>query len=156
MKAVAQGYALDTSWLVEEARVVALFSGGGWVETRQAAGCEGCSARGGCSSTILLRWNRSPRLALYTDEPLRLGDMIKVGVPSGNFLKAATMLYGFPLVAAILAGGVAEWLTGAGHGSVPLAFVGGLGLGVVLGRYFLRRRQKHYHPQLLAIIGSPS
>lgn len=151
MKAFEKECASEASWLVEEAKVVALFSGGGWVETRQRAGCDGCSASGGCSSAVLSRWRRSPRLALHTNEPLHLGDSVKVGIPSGLFLKATMALYGIPLATAILAGGVAEWLTIAGHGGVPLAFAGGLMLGVVLSRYLLRRHQKYYRPRLLAI-----
>ncbi len=139
-----------SGWLVEEARVLALFDGGAWVETDAEKGCGGCSARHGCGSRLLSSRRSAPRLALYTDETLRVGDRIRIGLPAARFLQGALIVYGGPLLTAILAGGLAEWLTAPGSNSVPLAFVAGLALGVLGSRHALRIRQRRYLPRLIA------
>lgn len=140
-----------SAWLEEEGRVVALFPGGGWVETTRGGMCSGCSARHGCGSALLSRFKRTPRLAIHTDAPLRLGDSVTVGVPSGRFLKAALTVYGLPLIVGVLAGGVAEQVTAAGHFSVPLLFVAGLLIGALISRFQLHRQRHFYRPRLLNV-----
>ncbi|SDL70748.1 positive regulator of sigma(E), RseC/MucC [Modicisalibacter muralis] len=141
----------EASWLEERARVVATFAGGAWVETEAKAGCGGCAARQGCASGFLARWRRTPRLALLTDTQLHVGERVTIGLPAGRFLQGALIVYGWPLLLAIVAGGVAERLSAPGHVSVPLAFAGGLALGLLASRLQLRRHQRRYRPCLLGI-----
>lgn len=151
MKATAGQSRAETDWLEERARVVAVFTGGAWVETEPKAGCSGCAAQQGCASGLLARWRRTPRLALLTDDRLHVGERVTIGLPAGRFLQGALIVYGWPLLLAIIAGGLAERLSSAGHISVPLAFVGGLILGLLASRFQLHRHQRHYRPCLLSI-----
>lgn len=119
------------SMVTEQARVVEPGGGGAWVELAAAGGCRQCSARHGCGNALLARWGgaRSRRLWVQCDQPLQRGDRITVALPASRFLGGTAMLYGLPLMVALLLGGLAEWLAGAGHALVPLAFLGGLVLG---------------------------
>lgn len=138
-------------WLEERARVVALSTDGAWVETVPKTSCNGCAARRGCASGLLTRWRRTPRLALSTDEKLHVGDSVIIGLPAGRFLQGALIVYGWPLSLAIVAGGLAESLTSAGHFSVPLSFFAGLLAGLLVSRLQLRSHQRRYRPYLLGI-----
>lgn len=138
-------------WLEEEALVVATFAGGVWLETQRRSGCGGCTVQG-CGSGLLARWRRSPRLPLPTRVSLNIGDRVRVGVPAHGFLYSAATVYGGPLLAAILAGGMTEWLTAPGHVGVPLAFAGGLLLGWLASRQWLHRSRWRYRPVLLAVL----
>lgn len=151
VKATAGQSHTEADWLEERARVVAIFTGGAWVETEPKAGCNGCAAQQGCASGLLARWRRTPRLALLTDERLHVGERVRIGLPAGQFLRGALIVYGWPLLLAIVAGGLAERLSSVGHVSVPLAFIGGLALGFFASRFQLRRHQRHYRPYLLSI-----
>lgn len=137
-----------THWLVERACVVDRFNGGVWVETQQQ-GCRGCSAQG-CGRGLLARGRRPARLSLHTEASLGLGDEVQVGVPATGFLQGALAVYGWPLLVAFLAGGVAERLMSPGHGAVPLAFMAGLLLGSLASRWRLSRHARRYRPVLLA------
>lgn len=141
----------EAGWLEESARVVAIFPGGAWVETQPSPGCDGCTARQGCASGLLARLRRTPRLALHTNERLYVGERVRIGLPAERFLQGALIVYGWPLLMAIAAGGLTERLSAAGHISVPLAFVGGLALGLFASHVQLRRQQGHYRPCLLFI-----
>lgn len=143
-------------WLEESGRVVGTFAGGAWVVSESRAGCGGCAVRQGCGSSLLTRWRRTPRLALHTDQALEIGDRVRVGIPARRFLQGALIVYGWPLLLAICAGGITEGATSPGHVSVPLAFVAGLALGLLASRYQLRCRQRHYRPCLLAIESPPA
>lgn len=135
-------------WLEERGVVVALFAGGAWIEAQPQGGCSGC-AKQGCGTGLLAR-RRPSRLAVHTDVSLRVGDRVRLGMPTKSFLQAALIVYGLPLLAAILAGGFAETTLPSGYVTVPLAFVGGLLAGCLMSRYLLQRHQRQYQPILLA------
>lgn len=135
-------------WLVERARVVDTFRGGVWVEAQQQMGCSGCAAQG-CGRGLLARWRRPARLALRTEAALSIGDEVRVGVPDTGFLYSALVIYGWPLLAALLMGGLAEQLVPVGHVTVPLSFLAGLALGMIASRWQLRRNAHRYSPVLL-------
>lgn len=136
-------------WLEESAIVVDFFPGGVWVETSGSQGCFGCKASS-CSTRWLSRWIPAPRLAVETELILSVGDQVRVGVPSRAFLQGALTMYGWPLLLAMAAGGVAEWLTSPENPFVPILFAGGLLLGMLTGRWHSRRRSRFYCPVLLA------
>nr|WP_299241931.1 SoxR reducing system RseC family protein [uncultured Halomonas sp.] len=136
-------------WLEERGVVVALFAGGAWVEARSQSGCNGCT-RSGCG-TGLLRRRRPSNLAVYTDTPLCIGNRVRLGISSTRFLHGTLIVYGLPLLTAVLAGGLAEMLLSPGQLAVPFAFAGGLFVGCLLSRHQLQRHQRRYQPILLAV-----
>ncbi|WP_227368419.1 SoxR reducing system RseC family protein [Halomonas sp. M20] len=136
-------------WLEERGVVVALFAGGAWVEARSLSGCNGC-AKTGCGTGLLTR-RRSSRLALYTDAGLCIGNRVRMGISPKSFLQGALIVYGLPLLTAVLAGGLAETLLSPGPLAVPFMFAGGLLGGCLLSRHQLQRHHRRYQPILLAV-----
>lgn len=140
----------ERAWLEEGAHVIGVFSGGVWVEAAPQRECYHCAARG-CGRGLLARWRRPAQLRLYTTAVLSIGDRVRVGVPAEGFLHGALVVYGWPLLLAIMAGGLAEQWVPPGHVGVPLAFIAGLALGCFASRWQLRWHSRGYRPVLLAV-----
>ncbi|MHB0774034.1 SoxR reducing system RseC family protein [Halomonas sp. WWR20] len=137
----------------QEGHVVAVRDGQAWIETQRRSGCEGCQARSGCGQGILSQWRRKAhRLSIDCgDTPLAVGDHVTLGVEERVYLRGVVLLYGAPLLVAILLGGIAERWAGSGTLLVPGGFALGLGIGF-LGVYWHSRRETSrtlYRPKLL-------
>ncbi|GGX81130.1 hypothetical protein GCM10007160_05500 [Litchfieldella qijiaojingensis] len=140
------------SSLIEEARVVEPFAGGAWVEVSRPSSCRRCAARQGCGAGLLARWRSSgavQRLAVHSEHPLQVNDRVYLALPASKFLQGTLMVYGIPLGAALLAGGLAETLLSVGHAMVPLAFAIGLAAGWAVVQWHGRRHVASFRPRLL-------
>lgn len=122
------------------ARVVALEAGLAWLEPEQTSSCGGCSAAGLCGAkgigTLASRLE-ARRFPLPNDADLAVGERVIVGISERALLKASATAYGLPLIAALGAAGVAQWL--AGSDAITMAtMVAGLGLGLIGARWGAR------------------
>ncbi|WP_048308100.1 SoxR reducing system RseC family protein [Halomonas sp. PR-M31] len=136
-------------WLEERGIVVELFEGGAWVEAQARSGCGSCT-KSSCGTGLLARRHPS-RLALHTNALLQVGDRVCLGLSVKSFLSGTLIVYGLPLLGAVLAGGLAETMISSGHVAVPFAFAGGLLAGCSISRHRLLRHQRQYQPILLAV-----
>lgn len=107
---------------LESARVVAVETGGAWLETGVQRGCANCREGRGCGVSIFQRLFRLPRHRVFlpTDEPLSVGDHVVIGLAQRALLIASLWLYLAPL-AGLLVSAVtmdllfsSEWLTAVG------------------------------------------
>ncbi|MFC3283678.1 SoxR reducing system RseC family protein [Litchfieldella rifensis] len=137
--------------LIEEARVVEPFSGGAWVEVVKRSSCQQCTARQGCGGGLLARFRpvRAQRVAVASERALREGERVQVALPATRFLQGALVVYGVPLMTALLAGGLAEAILNVGHAVVPLAFASGLAAGWGGVQWHERRHGARFRPRLL-------
>lgn len=152
--------------LTEPGRVVGLEGETVWVETLRSSACGKCSARAGCGHDLLnraapgtsrgiVRARRGPDLAA----PLAIDDAVTLSLPETSFLKAASLLYLLPLVAAVVAAGAAglflappDGSQGAADLAVAGGAAGGLGLGLLGVRVLGKRAgaDAGFEPQITA------
>ena len=129
----------------ERARVLDPFDGGGWVRTEAEAGCARCAAGQGCGSGTLGRLigDRLTRVEVASEEPLRAGALVEIGIDERVLSLAAAVVYGVPLLA-LLAGAA----IGASLGT-DVAAAGGALLGLLAGSLVARRFARALAPQAL-------
>lgn len=131
-----------------------------WVETIQASACAACAGEQGCGQRLLSKLTGKTTLIRvltgeHTDALLRVGDVVRIGIPESVVVGGSLLVYSAPLVG--LLGGA--WLGQTLFVSdiwVALMAVAGLlaaGLGV---RFFawLARNQSDLQPVLLS--GQPT
>jgi len=151
--------------LTETGRVVGLDGDTAWVETLRQGTCGACSARSGCGHGLLNSARPGSSRALVRARvgqdligELRLQDSVELALPERSFLRAASLVYATPLIAAIGAALAAErWLArgAATAASTDLATVlgaaGGLVAGFLAVRWLGRRRPAtEYLPTITA------
>lgn len=120
----------------EPGRVVAVEGKQVWVETIQQSSCGGCAAKSTCGQGLVAKYTSGKRnhIRLVTDQSLRVGDQVVLGIPENTLLKSAFLAYGLPLLLFIAAAGVADSLFGA-----PEPWVIGIGiLALCLGFVLVR------------------
>ncbi len=129
--------------LTETGRVVALDGEAVWVETLRGSACGRCAARSGCGHDLMNRLSaggsrgivRARRAAGFV-MPLEVHDSVTLALPETSFLKAASVLYLFPLVLTVAGALSADFLlgdAGAGQGLADLLVVLGAASGLAAG-----------------------
>lgn len=121
---------------------------------RQSA-CGGCAGESSCST--LGAWStRTLRLRTTNTLGAVPGDLVEVELPDRTLLIAALLLYGLPLTALFLGGGLAVWTAGALDLPANPAFLLGAGAGVAAAW----RAARAIHPtgaiRMVARCGPPS
>ena len=112
--------------ILERARVERVAAPYAWVQCESQAGCQRCAAGKGCGAGLfagLLRGRLSHVKAVFR-EPLKVGDLVMIGIAESALLGAAILLYIIPLVGLF----VVAWLGGVAYpGNKELAvFIGGV------------------------------
>ncbi|EPC03916.1 hypothetical protein L861_01050 [Litchfieldella anticariensis FP35 = DSM 16096] len=141
----------QSSYLIEEARVVQPYAGGALVEISRPSSCQRCEARQGCGSGLLARWRQgnAQRFNVNSAHPLQAGDRVYLSLPASRFLQGTLVVYGIPLGLALLAGGVTEMFLSAGHMAVPLTFALGLAVGWGIVQWHEHHHAASFRPRLL-------
>jgi len=105
-----------------------------------AAACPRCAAGKGCGAGLLADAGRQRQVEATVIEGLQLheGDLVEVALAPDNLLRAALIVYGLPMAGAILAALLAYALS-LGDVGAAAAALAGLTLGLLLGRWRLRR-----------------
>lgn len=103
----------------EQGRVVAVGSGFVRVEVVRQSSCSSCTAQQGCGQHLVEKYKPSLSFSCInaiTPLALRKGDRVVVGIPEGSLLKAASLIYLFPLSLMMMGvwfaslAGMADWL----------------------------------------------
>ncbi|VEN72634.1 Fis family transcriptional regulator [Candidatus Desulfarcum epimagneticum] len=97
-----------------------------WAKVDRAGGCEGCSQKGACG---IGAGGKSVEVEAVNEAGARVGDLVLIDVKSASVLKAAFLLYVFPILA-MLAGAV------IGHRSPPFFQLGPSALSAIFGFSF--------------------
>lgn len=140
----------------EMARVVAC-EDSGWirVEVEVKSACNHCDNNDSCGTSAVAKAfsSKSQQFSILSDKTYPIGEWLKIGLPESVILKAAALVYLFPLIGFFLGAFVANSLL---MSSDMLAFVLGLlggGFAWVLARKKASRMEKSAQPVILAYIG---
>jgi sigma-E factor negative regulatory protein RseC len=109
------------------------------VDVEAAAVCARCASGRGCGAGILTARQGVRRLDVAVQESgdLAAGDIVSVELAPGRVLRAALLVYGWPLAGAAVGAAFAYAFALADAGAAASA-LGGLAVGVVAGRRRLR------------------
>lgn len=126
--------------------VTQIEAGGVWVESLQRSACDSCNARSGCGQRTLSQLGRTIKLWVPTDTSLTLGQQVQLQLPTGGLALSALMLYGIPLLALMLAAGIAQpwgefWAIGLG--------VAGLAVGIGISRLLTQKYRHLWQPSII-------
>ena len=112
------------------------------IEVDAAVACPRCAAGKGCGAGILGAGRGTRRVEAVIDSGLHLGegDRVQLTLAPDSVLRASIIVYGFPLLGAIVAAAVAYSLS-LGDLGAALAALAGIGAGMLFGRRRLRRKQ---------------
>lgn len=144
---------------IEKGIVIKMGAGGtdtAWVKTLQPSACKGCSSRESCASGGS---GKEQTVEAINKAGAQVGDIIQIYMDSASLLKAAFLLYVFPILC-MLAGGAGGNMASAKFGmdasllSVITAF-GSFILSMVLVRIRAGRMTLNieYRPKITRIIG---
>ena len=112
------------------------------IEVDAAAACPRCAAGKGCGAGILGASRAARRVEAVIDSGMHLGegDRVQLTLAPASVLRAAIVVYGFPLLGALAAAALAYGLS-LGDLGAALAALAGIGAGMLVGRRRLRRTQ---------------
>lgn len=110
------------------------------VAVESVVACERCASGKGCGAGLLgsQLGDKQIQATLAADLDVRIGDVVSIKLEPRHLLRAAVIVYGYPLCGAVLAA-IAAFVTGLGEVAAALAALGGLVAGLLLARNRLRR-----------------
>lgn len=109
------------------------------VEVESVLVCERCESGKGCGAGLLGRRSGDRRVEASVAENLevRNGDLVSILLEPRNVLRAAIIVYGYPLSGAVLAA-FAAYAVGMGDIAGALAVLSGLVAGILIARIRLQ------------------
>jgi sigma-E factor negative regulatory protein RseC len=119
--------------------------------------CERCAAGKGCGAGLLgsQAQDRQLRARVVSNLSLHSGDRVSVALEPQHLLRAAVIVYGYPLLSGVLAAIVAALL---GFEDLAAAFAAliGLGAGILLARIRVRNSRclQEFTPVIVARLSS--
>ncbi|NIA28161.1 MAG: hypothetical protein GWP02_08900 [Desulfobulbaceae bacterium] len=111
------------------------------VDIKLAASCPRCASGKGCGAGIFTAGTgptQPVEASVRTGLDISEGDVVEISLAPDNLLQAAIIVYGLPMLGAIAG---AAWAYGfsSGDAAAALAALIGLGAGLVVSRWRLRR-----------------
>jgi len=112
------------------------------VDVDTAVTCPRCAAGKGCGAALLGadRGARQVEASIRPGLSVSEGDVVEIALAPDNLLQAAIIVYGLPLLGAVMAAAAAYGLS-LGDAAAAAAVLAGLGLGVLAGRRRLQQTQ---------------
>ena len=109
------------------------------VEVESVVVCERCESGKGCGAGLLGHRSGDKRVEATVAENLEVqnGDLVSIVLEPRNVLRAATIVYGYPLTGAVLAAFVA-YAAELGDIAAALAALSGLAAGILVARMRLQ------------------
>jgi len=110
------------------------------VAVELASACPRCAAGKGCGAGIFAAGSsrRQVEASVRPDLTLAVDDVVEVSLAPNNLLQAAFIVYGLPMLGAIVAAAIA-WRLSLGDAAAAVAALLGLGSGLAVGRWRLRQ-----------------
>lgn len=109
------------------------------VEVESVIVCERCESGKGCGAGLLGKrtGDKCVEATVAADLEVSLGDIVSIVLEPRNVLRAAIIVYGYPLFGAVLAA-FAAYSAGLGDVAGALAALSGLVAGILIARIRLR------------------
>lgn len=127
------------------------------VEVVSAPRCARCASGKGCGAGLLGADTAPRRVEAFIsgDFDLAAGDRVQLQLAAENVLRAAVLVYGLPLVGALVAAALA-WGAGASDVGAALAALAGTAAGALAGHLQVRRADclRQFTPTVIARLGS--
>jgi sigma-E factor negative regulatory protein RseC len=113
----------------ETAKVVRMDDDWVWVETQRKSVCGQCAANKGCGTATLQKvlGRKRTLLPLKKTLPVRVDDLVVIGIEESALVKGSFAVYAVPLLALLLFGLLGEIV------SAQMSLTGGDGLTIVFG-----------------------
>jgi sigma-E factor negative regulatory protein RseC len=110
------------------------------IEVDVAAVCPRCAAGKGCGAGVLGANRGKKRVVVVIDPGLHLneGDQVQLTLAANNILRASMIVYGIPMLGAVI-GAAAAYGLSLGDLGAAMAAIGGLGGGLLFSRRQLHR-----------------
>ena len=89
----------------EEGVVTAVGPATAWVKTTRSSACKSCSARHSCSPQD----NNETLVEVVNPIKAKVGDRILLTIESAALLKAAFLIYVFPILGMLVGAGLGQW-----------------------------------------------
>ena len=109
------------------------------VEVESVIACKRCESGKGCGAGLIGKQpgDRRVEASVAQDLEVRLGDLVSIVLKPRNVLRAAIIVYGYPLSGAVSAA-FAALITGLGDIEAAVAALCGLVAGILIARARLR------------------
>ena len=109
------------------------------VEVDSVVVCERCESGRGCGAGLLGREPGDKRVEAFVAEDLTVqsGDLVSIVLAPRNILRAAVIVYGYPLLGAVSAA-IMSYAIGLGDAHGAIAALTGLVAGILLAKIRLR------------------
>ncbi|MGR5143887.1 SoxR reducing system RseC family protein [Photobacterium sp. DNB23_23_1] len=145
------------------AEVIAVKPGEITVSCQQQTSCGSCASRDNCGTGIVSKAlpGRQHQLKIATDKPVKVGDVVEIGLSERSMLHSATLVYVLPLLCLVLGTALGQWwfvtLAGGEELGVILTALVSAALGLGLARRLAMRVEgtSAYKPHLIQVLGSP-
>lgn len=146
--------------ITESAKVVAVNGDTITVEATIKSTCSTCQASSDCSTSTVAKAfaPKIQQLTLSTPVPVKLGDMVSLGIPEAGIVAASLLLYIVPLVTFIVCAFVLTQLVTSSGSSELVVLIGSiiatLASYVAVSRAIKRLDRKRFQPVVLSKINS--
>lgn len=110
------------------------------VEVVTAFRCARCASGKGCGAGLIGGDEESRRIDALLPPGMAVGpgDEVRIELAPDNILRAAAIVYGFPLSGAVT-GAALAWALGAGDAGAAITALAGVAVGMLAGRMRLSR-----------------
>ena len=115
--------------MIEEQAIVTRISGGQvWIRSLNSAGCGGCAQKASCSTATLANLLPKREFAVDSELALHVGDQVAVAIDDAHLLSTSLLLYVLPLLAMLVAVGLASFALPPAQADVWLPVIAFLAL----------------------------
>ncbi|WP_428773037.1 SoxR reducing system RseC family protein [Vibrio sp.] len=133
------------------------------LDCQQQTSCSSCASQKSCGTGVVSKaiGNRNLHWSLNTDQPVKVGQVVEIGLPERSLLQSAALVYLLPLIMLMMGAGLAStilapWLN-LGEGIVILAAFASAAAGVLMAKRWSSRLEQSSRQQvvLVRVLGEP-
>lgn len=143
--------------IVERGNISEIRDGRAWVECQSRSACERCARGQGCGGGVLgaLLGDRLHKVQVrVTDQELRVGDQVELGITPASLIGGASLVYLLPLSGLLAGALVAAYLGGfSSDGLTVIGAITGLLAAGLVSRHIHRDGQARFQPEIIRNMG---
>lgn len=123
-----------------------------WITATQNSSCGGCAQKSACTGNALADAMPSKRpVVVDSDISLKVGDSVVVAIEESQLLRASLMLYVLPLLAMLIAAGIADGLCTGKVQFAEIWVAGSALLALLLSLVVIHNKQNGFAPVSMMI-----